>query len=81
MTLPKFIALEPKPESDAEKICENIFAFHTKKPRFLMEFVPGGEGEFMLIDPTNDPHTDARHESKLRTLRDQARDFIYGESD
>lgn len=52
---------------------DRMFVFHTQQPRFLMEFVPGGEGECLMIDPAP--------EDVVAPLRAQARDFFNEELD
>jgi hypothetical protein len=63
----KFLLLEVRDEPD------NTFVFHTERPRFLVEFVRGGEAQFIPIDPIP--------ESDRKDLRADAREFLDGEED
>jgi hypothetical protein len=62
-TLPKFLLCD----DHAGMKEDGCFVLHTPTPRFLMEFVPGGEGEFRLIDPPTDD---------LAAIKEQAREFF-----
>jgi hypothetical protein len=64
--MPPFILLDERDNPD------RCFVMHTTAPRFLMEFVPGGEGEFILIDHG---YTTA----EIATAKAGAREFFGGD--
>lgn len=68
-TLPAFLFCNEAKCDDNDR----MFVLHTQTPRFLLEFVPGGEGECLPID--------FAPEEVLAPLRAQARDFYCGEVD
>jgi hypothetical protein len=47
--LPKFLLSDINSD---EKSMDRIFVVHTEHPSFVLEFSPGGEGEFLLLDTT-----------------------------
>lgn len=55
-----FILLEDPDNPDS------TYVFHKTAPRFLMEFVPGGEGDFILIDLAHTADEIAMHKSRAR---------------
>jgi hypothetical protein len=66
--LPKFLLV------DESRCLENdrIWVLHCHNPRFLLEFVPSGVGDLLLIDECSD----FEH---LANLQEQARKFYAGE--
>lgn len=66
-TLPPFLLCEGNPVSEDDR----VYVMHTRSPRFLMEFVPGGEGDFLPIDPAE--------ESDFAPLREKTRAFFNDE--
>jgi hypothetical protein len=46
---------------------DRTFVFHTERPRFLIEFLSGGEGDFFPIDSIP--------EADRSALRQEAREF------
>ena len=64
-SLPKFFLCDQNSETDNDR----IFVLHCQSPRFLMEFVPGGEGDLLMID------TGAKA-AEVDEAKKRARDFF-----
>lgn len=60
-----FILLEERDNPD------RAFVMHTTTPRFLMEFIPGGEGDFIPIDRAYTADELAMHKSRAREFFEQ----------
>ena len=64
-SLPKFLLCDQNTGTNKVR----MFVMHCHAPRFLMEFIPDGDGEVFLID--SEPKPD-----ELEEARDGARDFF-----